>query len=61
MSFRSAEMTVDVTVNSDDPPMFQTDLVDNYMQVADVFNLTADDVENLAGKVSQLRAELFNQ
>jgi adenosine deaminase len=80
---RLMDAGVFVTVNSDDPPMFHADVVDNYMQVADVFNLTADDVEKLArnsfmatfmddaassdylerftGKVSQLRAELFNQ
>lgn len=72
-----------VTINSDDPPMFHADVVDNYLQVADTFNLTVDDVEKLArnsfmaafmdsatsfdylqqfrDKVSQLRAELFNQ
>ena len=37
-----------VTINSDDPPMFHADVVDNYLQVADTFNLTVDDVEKLA-------------
>jgi adenine deaminase len=37
-----------VTVNSDDPPMFHTDLLDNYVAVADTFNLTPGDVERLA-------------
>ncbi len=37
-----------VTLNSDDPPMFHTDVLDNYIQVADTFGLTADDVELLA-------------
>lgn len=37
-----------VTINSDDPPMFGADLVENYLQVADTFNLTADDIEKLA-------------
>jgi adenosine deaminase len=36
-----------VTVNSDDPPMFHSNLIDNYMQVADTFDLTAADVERL--------------
>ena len=37
-----------VTINSDDPPMFHTDLTNDYLQVADTFDLTADDVETLA-------------
>ncbi len=39
---------VKVTINSDDPPMFHTDVVNDYVQVADTFDLTADDVEKLA-------------
>jgi adenosine deaminase len=28
-----------MTVNSDDPPMFCIDVIDNYMQVAETFHL----------------------
>jgi adenosine deaminase len=45
---RLMDAGVFVTVNSDDPPMFHADVVKNYLQVADTFNLTADDVEKLA-------------
>lgn len=45
---RLMDAGVFVTINSDDPPMFDADVVDNYLQVADTFNLTADDVEKLA-------------
>jgi adenosine deaminase len=37
-----------VTVNSDDPAMVKADLIDNYVQVTDTFDLTFDDVERLA-------------
>jgi adenosine deaminase len=37
-----------VVINSDDPPMFHTDVLNDYIQVADTFDLTADDVERLA-------------
>lgn len=37
-----------VTVNSDDPALFGSDVIDNYLQIADVFNLTANDIEKLA-------------
>ena len=45
---RLMDAGVFVTVNSDDPVMFHADVVDNYLQVADTFNLTANDVEKLA-------------
>lgn len=45
---RLIDAGVFVTINSDDPPMFHADVVDNYLQVAETFNLTADDVEKLA-------------
>ncbi len=45
---RLMDAGVFVTINSDDPAMFHADVVDNYLQVADTFNLTADDVEKLA-------------
>ncbi|MEG4291625.1 hypothetical protein Q5692_23715 [Microcoleus sp. C2C3] len=55
--------------------MFHGDVVDNYLQVAKTFNLTAEDIKNLASfrddltkanylgftsEVSQLRTALFN-
>lgn len=45
---RLMDAGVKVTINSDDPPMFHANVVDNYIQVADTFNLTADDMEKLA-------------
>jgi adenosine deaminase len=37
-----------VTINSDDPPMFHGNLVENYLQVADTFDLTVDEIVKLA-------------
>ncbi len=37
-----------VTINSDDPPMFHTDLVNDYLQVTETFDLAVDDIETLA-------------
>ena len=37
-----------VTVNSDDPPFFQADLNDNYIQLSETFNLGVDDIIQLA-------------
>ncbi|MEM3506712.1 MAG: hypothetical protein QW589_03990 [Candidatus Bathyarchaeia archaeon] len=42
------ESGVFVTINSDDPGMFLSDLIDNYLQVANQFNLKANDIEKLA-------------
>jgi adenosine deaminase len=39
---------VKVTINSDDPPMFHTDVLNDYTQVVDTFDLTADDIEKIA-------------
>ncbi len=39
---------VKVTVNSDDPAMFHTDVLNDYMQVVDTFGLTTDEVVHLA-------------
>ena len=36
-----------VTVNSDDPPFMQTDLNDNYMQLAETFDLGVEDIIQL--------------
>lgn len=35
---------VTVTVNSDDPPFFRADLIDNYIQLVEAFNLGFDDI-----------------
>lgn len=37
-----------LTVNSDDPPMFGADLIENYRRVADVFDLSVETVTELA-------------
>jgi adenosine deaminase len=37
-----------VTLNSDDPPMFHCDVLDNYIAVADTFNLSLEEVEEFA-------------
>lgn len=37
-----------LTVNSDDPPMFKADLTENYLRVADTFDLSVDAVTDLA-------------
>lgn len=45
---RLMDAGVFVTINSDDPPMFHGNLIANYEQVADTFDLTADDIVTLA-------------
>lgn len=45
---RLMDVGVLVTVNSDDPPMFHSNVIDNYVQVVDTFDLAADEVERLA-------------
>ena len=45
---RLMDQGVLVTLNSDDPPMFHTDVLDNYFQVTDTFNLALSQVEALA-------------
>lgn len=42
------EEGVVVTVNSDDPPLFGADLTENYVRVAEVFDLSAADLLTLA-------------
>lgn len=37
-----------VTINSDDPAMFGSDLLDNYLQVANQFKFGPDEIERLA-------------
>jgi adenosine deaminase len=39
---------VKVTINSDDPPMFHTDVLNDYTQVVDTFGLSVDEVVQLA-------------
>ncbi|NLG65548.1 MAG: adenosine deaminase, partial [Actinobacteria bacterium] len=45
---RLMDAGVFVTINSDDPPMFHSNLLDNYEAVADTFGFGADEVERLA-------------
>lgn len=42
------EQGVFVTVNSDDPPMFHADLNENYVRVAETFDLSLEDLVALA-------------
>lgn len=42
------EKGVFVTVNSDDPPFMQNDLIDNYVKLATAFDLSYTDIANLA-------------
>lgn len=46
-----------VTINSDDPPMFNTTLTDEYLKVADTFGYGVDQIEALA--LNALRASLL--
>lgn len=46
-----------VTLNSDDPPMFNTTLTDEYLRAAEVFNFDADQIERLA--LNGVRASLL--
>jgi len=45
---RLVDAGVLVTLNSDDPPMFHSDVLDNYVGVAETFNLGVKDIEMLA-------------
>jgi aminodeoxyfutalosine deaminase len=44
---RLMDAGVIVTINTDDPPMFSTTLNDEYLRVANAFDLDLDDVANL--------------
>jgi len=46
-----------VTINSDDPPMFNTTLTDEYLAIAHTFGYDADDMEQLV--MNALRAALL--
>ncbi|MBI5300664.1 MAG: adenosine deaminase [Chloroflexi bacterium] len=46
-----------VTLNSDDPPMFNTTLTDEYLKVAQYFHFDADQLERLS--LNALRASLL--
>jgi adenosine deaminase len=46
-----------VTLNSDDPPMFNTTLTDEYLQAAEVFNFDLETIERLA--LNGVRASLL--
>lgn len=45
-----------VTINSDDPPMFNTALTDEYLKIADAFGFDAETIEQLA--INAVRASL---
>lgn len=47
-----------VTVNSDDPPMFNTTLTDEYLLLAQAFGFTADEIEQLV--LNGVRASLLD-
>jgi adenosine deaminase len=46
-----------VTVNSDDPPMFNTDLVNEYQMLADHLGFTTGELEQMS--LSALRASFL--
>ena len=46
-----------VTLNSDDPPMFNTTLTDEYRQAAEVFGLGVEDIERLV--INAVRASFL--
>jgi adenosine deaminase len=46
-----------VTINSDDPPMFNTTLTDEYLHLADTFGLGVEEIERLA--LNAVRASLL--
>ena len=48
-----------VSLNSDDPPFFHSDLLDNYVGVTDTFNLSADEISALA--VNGYRASYLSE
>ena len=45
---RLMDAGVFVTINSDDPPMFHADLLDNYMAIADTFGFGPDEISKIA-------------
>lgn len=45
---RLLDAGVFVTINSDDPAMFKANLVENFLRVADTFDLTAAEIQRLA-------------
>lgn len=46
-----------VTINSDDPPMFNTTLTDEYLKIAEAFDFSRETIEQLA--LNALRASLL--
>ena len=46
-----------VTINSDDPPMFNTNLTDEYIKVADTFHFSAETMEQIS--LDALRASFL--
>lgn len=47
-----------VTINSDDPPMFNTTLTDEYLRAAQILNCGVEDIERLA--LNAVRASLLS-
>jgi adenosine deaminase len=48
-----------VTINSDDPPMFNTTLTNEFLQIARTFDLGLEDIEQLV--LNSVRASLLPQ
>jgi adenosine deaminase len=46
-----------VTINSDDPPMFNTTLIDEYLKIADAFGFDSEIIEELV--INAVRASLL--
>ncbi len=44
---RLLDVGLNVTINSDDPPMFNTTLTDEYLKIADIFGFDAGKIEEL--------------
>lgn len=54
---RLLDAGLNVTINSDDPPMFNTTLNDEYVKIAKTFNLQASDMEKFS--LNALRSSLL--
>lgn len=48
-----------VTINSDDPPMFNTTLTDEYLKIAETFNFSIETIEQLV--LNAVRASLLTE
>ncbi|MFN0110771.1 MAG: adenosine deaminase [Blastocatellia bacterium] len=54
---RLLEAGLYVTINSDDPPMFNTTLTDEYLKIADIFGFGVETIERLV--INAVRASLL--